>query len=452
LSFFETDLLKIAGYAGRAFTIPNFVIYEDVFIKKSFSLFSYIWHRGVILIIKKFKFLRKIDQKRGKWSLGGFCADADFFPKEMDEDMAIKKSLLENIDTSTIQLEKDARKCFDDLFNSYFNVDPAQFENTDLLELKDFKDIRENKNYKQFLKLIGRPLNMEINGWKELMKEMKAKIIHSASILMSLQLRKILEDTIYQIRDLFLSVKPLSWKITRKQSSLGTDRDRKSSEDLEVLPSPGSGNAPSLHLANAFQKRKSKYSAVEVISKLKQSTEASILSLAQGPNEIDIKYPDCMKYTNQHFPFLKIHMIVENGQLVMKESQENVKGEIEKIFELVFSTFAKFLHPKFSKIEIETKKSKELKEQKGKEILKNSHIIPFLEGQDAIKKALGLSLQVEKVKEFYEKFCGPIKVTLYKPESKNELLIEKFLKEDKSAQFDPQYCLKVYYLSKIQYI
>lgn len=35
------------------------------------SLMKNIWHRGAISIIKKFKFLRRLDCPYGKWTLGG---------------------------------------------------------------------------------------------------------------------------------------------------------------------------------------------------------------------------------------------------------------------------------------------------------------------------------------------------------------------------------------------
>jgi len=31
-----------------------------------------IWYRGCILIVKKFKYMRRIDQRRGKWLYNGF--------------------------------------------------------------------------------------------------------------------------------------------------------------------------------------------------------------------------------------------------------------------------------------------------------------------------------------------------------------------------------------------
>ena len=36
------------------------------------SLIRYIWHRGAVLIIKKFKYLKRSNVQSGKWTFCGF--------------------------------------------------------------------------------------------------------------------------------------------------------------------------------------------------------------------------------------------------------------------------------------------------------------------------------------------------------------------------------------------
>lgn len=38
--------------------IDNFLSFQEAVLEKTKAIFKYIWHRGAILIIKKFKYLK----------------------------------------------------------------------------------------------------------------------------------------------------------------------------------------------------------------------------------------------------------------------------------------------------------------------------------------------------------------------------------------------------------
>lgn len=44
--------------ASYALDIDNFLSYQEAVLEKTVALMKHIWHRGAILIIKKFKYLR----------------------------------------------------------------------------------------------------------------------------------------------------------------------------------------------------------------------------------------------------------------------------------------------------------------------------------------------------------------------------------------------------------
>ena len=64
-----------------ALDIDNFFGFQDAMLEKTVALMKHIWHRGAILIVKKFKVLQTKQQKkevvfghaaRSKWTYAGF--------------------------------------------------------------------------------------------------------------------------------------------------------------------------------------------------------------------------------------------------------------------------------------------------------------------------------------------------------------------------------------------
>ena len=67
--------------ASYALDIDNFLGYQEAVLEKTVALMRHIWHRGAILIIKKFKHLRSKEQQsevltgnaaKSRWSYSGF--------------------------------------------------------------------------------------------------------------------------------------------------------------------------------------------------------------------------------------------------------------------------------------------------------------------------------------------------------------------------------------------
>ncbi|KAL4429302.1 hypothetical protein ABPG74_002288 [Tetrahymena malaccensis] len=72
LSLFEYEAFKRVSTLGYTYNIEQFTKLQQVYRTNVISLMKNIWHRGAITIIKKFKFLRRVDTSYGKWTLGGF--------------------------------------------------------------------------------------------------------------------------------------------------------------------------------------------------------------------------------------------------------------------------------------------------------------------------------------------------------------------------------------------
>lgn len=59
----DNDFMS-AGPPSNTLDIDNFFAYQEAILEKTVALMRYIWHRGAILIIKKFKMLRSKQQHK----------------------------------------------------------------------------------------------------------------------------------------------------------------------------------------------------------------------------------------------------------------------------------------------------------------------------------------------------------------------------------------------------
>ena len=69
------------GSPSMALDIDNFLAFQEAMLEKTVALMKHVWHRGAILIIKKFKTLLSKQQKKelvtgnaakSKWTYAGF--------------------------------------------------------------------------------------------------------------------------------------------------------------------------------------------------------------------------------------------------------------------------------------------------------------------------------------------------------------------------------------------
>jgi hypothetical protein len=57
----ETDVMKTVGILGHSLDILNFLKIQKYYRMKAISILEHIWYRGAVLIIKKFKYMRRVD-------------------------------------------------------------------------------------------------------------------------------------------------------------------------------------------------------------------------------------------------------------------------------------------------------------------------------------------------------------------------------------------------------
>lgn len=160
-----------------------------------------IWHRGAILIIKRFKFLKRRGLLPGKWTFSGYhekTKTENLLNEEVDTtegDYLLKyikqTQKAHNIDPEAVKegLEFDAML-------TYLNND---------LEMDELVDIRENSAYVAFVQLIGGYINYEEDGYEILAKEYKRELKYAGGNLMVLQLREIIDRSIKEVTDFFTS-------------------------------------------------------------------------------------------------------------------------------------------------------------------------------------------------------------------------------------------------------
>ena len=76
--------------------IDNFLSFQEAVLEKNKALMKHIWHRGAIMIVKKYKFLRTKEQQRmlfpgnsskSRWSYQGFIAEPQDFGYDLESHM-----------------------------------------------------------------------------------------------------------------------------------------------------------------------------------------------------------------------------------------------------------------------------------------------------------------------------------------------------------------------------
>ena len=65
-------------------SVTNFLTMQNIYRSNVFMMFKNIWLRGAVTIIKKFKFLRRYEQRRGKW---GFTGHRDMYSLKILEEI-----------------------------------------------------------------------------------------------------------------------------------------------------------------------------------------------------------------------------------------------------------------------------------------------------------------------------------------------------------------------------
>ena len=237
----ETETMKEFGVLGHTLNIPAFMKQENIYRSKSISVLKNIWFRGCILIIRKFKFLRKNSQKPGKWTFNGF-KDYDSLKKTSNS----RKNLDNSLNTSSMsqnskmndsELEEKQKEKVEKIYQNILQSKLDQecnfeqpFDFYSHVSMNDLKDIRDNSAFKIYLLSIDKQLKLSEDGWKSLPKEARKLILESAGYLMSLEMRNLIEKSIEKFEKFILSIP--SYASFRESLGFTT----KMVSNLEVIP------------------------------------------------------------------------------------------------------------------------------------------------------------------------------------------------------------------------
>ena len=165
---------------------------------KTLTLLRDIWHRGAMLIIKKFKFLKRRGQKDGKWSFGGF--------KEKEkEGNKSSPDIQYSDDPILIYLRETQKVCKREQNREGFEFSSMLEELYNDAQLDELVDIRENSAYIAFVQLIGGYINYEEDGYEILSKEYKRELKYAGGNLLEIQLREIINRSIDEFIKFFES-------------------------------------------------------------------------------------------------------------------------------------------------------------------------------------------------------------------------------------------------------
>ena len=342
-SLFESNVIKTTAARGYSFSIPTFMRLENTYRAKTISLMKHVFYRGAILILKKFKFFRRRGTRSGIWTFNGFkeantirdtkhvdlnytllprktleSAD-DSNEEEAQEEVPAKDMYSENFFQGLLYSKLDVNCDFDEGFDFF----------SDITEIDQLLDIREGPAYRIYSILSDIKVNLADNGYKLLEKDQKKNLRMSVALLVSLLLRRMVEKTVSEVENFFLSIplyasiKPETTKRTEESgitSELGTDR----SEGLRFL-----------------QDRAFLY----------------------GEEEFVLNKPEFMSFQNSMVSVLRIEMIYDD-ELKFKETELDIQNAFSDLHKSIITAFDNFLHPEYTKIEI--KNALELENEESK--------------------------------------------------------------------------------------
>lgn len=170
--------------------IDNFFSYLDAHLEKTAQFLKNIWYRGAILIVRKFKLLKR--RRNGytstRWTFRGKIDDRGPEPNfsrpgDNDESSTPLQQYYNRRDTMRNQIPG-------------FELNAVC---TDLKEnetLDDLLDIRECVAYQRFVRKFGRDLNLKENGYISLPKEYRRELKYAAGNLIRRQAREVVDRSI----------------------------------------------------------------------------------------------------------------------------------------------------------------------------------------------------------------------------------------------------------------
>jgi hypothetical protein len=196
------------GRPGRALyslELPQFFQFQSAYRKKVLSVLRHVWHRGCVLIVKQYRWLRpqgravgagERSQAGGKWTFKGYKpAGSEQSERRWVDDEVLSKVHQFTYSDGMSRLQQyyfRAASVHQNVDLNYF-LNEEGMESTDIpspeslwpqVTLSDLPDIRDTPAYHAYIKTTGGSLDLRTNGYKELSKESRAELRFAATNLM----------------------------------------------------------------------------------------------------------------------------------------------------------------------------------------------------------------------------------------------------------------------------
>lgn len=91
-----TGAEKFEPEISNTLDIDNFLSFQEAVLEKTKATFKHIWHRGAILIVKKFKYLKTKNQHKllcpgnsakSRWTYSGYVTEPQDFGFDFESSM-----------------------------------------------------------------------------------------------------------------------------------------------------------------------------------------------------------------------------------------------------------------------------------------------------------------------------------------------------------------------------
>ncbi len=362
---------------GYAIGVSEFFDLERKYRRKVKGVFQHVWHRGAVMILYQFKYLKKAEQQCGKFTLKDYMTMKPGDAKAESLDYPY----LDDVRTEA-PLDVQAAE--------EYGPEALIEDKIDVVEREELLDIRESQAYINYVRFLKGTINYNDDGYKSLTKEYRTELKYSAGNLMCIQMRSVIEQTIDLIYKFFHRFDAAK-VIALDTRPLG--RVRKLRRDLSGV------------MLDIKRQRSSQYKSAE------PEPEANGLE--------ELLQQVCSGKTTTK-PIWRIEMEVRGGVIDMRESKELILTGMSQLIEKIAKTFNKFVRPEFARIAFVDRRQLEYedKEQKKKErVFMQLHKEPGV--QDDIMKL--------KAQNMYKKYCANIRVE----ESEKD---EKMLEQDKDIK------------------
>ena len=302
------------AYIGHSLPIKTFLKLQRNYLKKAVTLYKDFWHRGAILIIRKFKFMKFRGTRNGKFTFAGYSETNTHKEKVEYENTNTEfqknglPKMLNVIKGGNIFRQREQ-------FYKDFGFESSIPNEIIEISLDDLTDIRENPAYVGFVSLIGGFINFAENGYSILAKEYKKEIKYSAGNLMKLQLRGVIERNVNIIENFFLSFETL-------------DQIKEALPDMEKKKIRERRN----NLLRKFEERAKIIEENKQMEEIKRQPSAELRSLGETAivypiEEEEISFEEStvldaefLDYQHSVHPCFRLELHIHNNHVKIKES------------------------------------------------------------------------------------------------------------------------------------